>query len=159
MKKFYFCLLLSLLVANLNLLAQHGTVASGADGTGAGGTINFSVGQLDYITATGAGGSASLGNQQTYLISSPSGFSENSIQLEYIVYPNPTTDNLTLKISSEENRKLHFTLMSLDGKLILEDEIRQTTTLIPMTGLAKGEYLVNVSSDSKLIKPFKIIKN
>lgn len=45
-------------------LAQQAILAAGGEATGAGGTGSFSVGQIDYITATGAGSKASQGVQQ-----------------------------------------------------------------------------------------------
>lgn len=45
-------------------IAQQNTVAAGGEATGTGGTVSFSVGQLDAFTATGSGGTAQHGVQQ-----------------------------------------------------------------------------------------------
>lgn len=47
-----------------NLYAQQNIVASGGQATGAGGTVSYSIGQMDYISVTGAGGSITQGVQQ-----------------------------------------------------------------------------------------------
>ena len=48
------------------LFAQQGFVAAGGEATGTGGTVSYSVGQVDYFTATGATGVLTLGLQQPF---------------------------------------------------------------------------------------------
>ena len=74
-------------------------------------------------------------------------------------YPNPTFDNVTLKVSGNEFSKLSYTLISLEGKVIRQENVNSETTIIPMNELAKGLYIINVSSQNKSIKSFNIIKN
>ncbi|MHC1706606.1 MAG: T9SS type A sorting domain-containing protein [Bacteroidales bacterium] len=47
-----------------DLLAQQGNVAAGGLATGAGGSASYSIGQMDYLSATGTGGSLIQGLQQ-----------------------------------------------------------------------------------------------
>jgi hypothetical protein len=47
-----------------DLLAQHGNVAAGGQATGAGGTASYSIGQVNYLTASGNNGSLIQGLQQ-----------------------------------------------------------------------------------------------
>lgn len=46
--------------------AQNGTVSSGGNATGLGGSVSYSVGQVFYTTSSGAGGKASQGVQQVF---------------------------------------------------------------------------------------------
>jgi hypothetical protein len=48
------------------IYAQQAVVPAGGEGTGLGGTISFSIGQIDFISATGAGGTAQQGVQQSH---------------------------------------------------------------------------------------------
>jgi hypothetical protein len=50
----------------LLLNAQSSTLASGGEGTGPGGTVSFSIGQLAVETVLGSQGSVSPGVQQTH---------------------------------------------------------------------------------------------
>jgi len=71
MKSKSFLLLIGL-VANCLIstkaMAQKNTVAAGGDATGVGGTVSYSIGQINYTTVTSAGGSVSQGLQQVYLL-------------------------------------------------------------------------------------------
>lgn len=49
--------------------AQRNTMSAGGDAIGSGGSISFSVGQIDFQYASGSGGNITLGVQQTYKLS------------------------------------------------------------------------------------------
>lgn len=68
MKRLKTILTLFLLMASclMGLHAQQGNVAAGGSGSGAGGSITFSVGQADYLIYSSAQGSISLGLQQVW---------------------------------------------------------------------------------------------
>lgn len=50
----------------MNLIAQQGNVAAGGDATGTGGSMSYSIGQVDYLVYTSEQGSLSLGLQQSW---------------------------------------------------------------------------------------------
>ena len=61
-----------LIVCNINIvLAQQGSVATGGEATGTGGTLSYSVGQTDYLMFSSDQGSLSLGLQQSWSYSVP----------------------------------------------------------------------------------------
>lgn len=140
------------------LFAQTGPVAAGGDASGAGGNVSYSIGQTDYIYATGSGGSANQGLQQPYEIFVSTGVDEKNISLDFKVYPNPTADNLTLKVTNRDTKNLKYTLYGIDGKLIYEEVISQELTAIPTGELAQGLYIVSVYDNNKTIKSFNVIK-
>ena len=139
------------------LHAQEAVITSGGEATGTGGTSSYSVGQVVYTTATGTNGSLAQGVQQPYEISVTIGIKETSINLELSVYPNPTTDYLTLKVDDFET--LNFQLIDLQGKIIANKKVTNATTIIKMEELAKALYFLNVTKNNKVVKSFKIIKN
>ena len=139
------------------LHAQESSTAAGGEATGTGGTSSYSVGQVVYTTATGTNGSLAQGVQQPYEISVTIGIKETSINLELSVYPNPTTDYLTLKVDDFET--LNFQLIDLQGKIIANKKVTNATTIIKMEELAKALYFLNVTKNNKVVKSFKIIKN
>lgn len=53
------------------LVAQQGNVAAGGEAIGTGGTMSYSIGQVDYLAYTSPQGSLSLGLQQPFLYSVP----------------------------------------------------------------------------------------
>jgi len=58
------CLLLFLFTSGA--FAQQGTVAAGGEATGTGGSMSYSIGQVDYLMYSSSHGSLSLGLQQSW---------------------------------------------------------------------------------------------
>ena len=139
------------------LNAQENPTASGGEATGAGGTASYSVGQVVYTAATGTNGSITQGVQQPYEISVTTGVNKTTINLELSVYPNPTTDYLTLKV--EDNTELNYQIYDNHGKVIANKKVTATTSTINLESLPKATYFLNVVNNSQVLKTFKIIKN
>ena len=143
------------------LQAQEAVTASGGNASGSGGTVSYSVGQVFYTTNTSlANGSVAQGVQQPFEISVVTGLEEaNGINLNCLVYPNPTTDYLQLKIENEKLTGLIYQLFDMNGKLIETKIIESNETSISMKNLLVATYFIKVMQNNKEIKTFKIIKN
>jgi|SRR5690554_5418749 len=139
------------------LHAQEGLTASGGEATGTGGTASYSIGQVAYITNTGANGSVAQGIQQPYEIFVTVGLEETAIDLELSVYPNPTYDYLTLK--TEGNDKMAYQLYDVQGKLIDSQEVTSDNTIITVVALTKATYFLKVTKNNQIVKTFKVVKN
>lgn len=168
------------------LKAQEALVPAGGDASGSGGSISYSVGQVVYTTNTGANGSGVQGVQHAYEISVVPGLKSTNtlnivkisktdssstvaagiedtefINLKCNVYPNPTSDILTLTIEhfDSENRNLSYRLFDINGKLLERKKLENSNTSISMGNLIPAIYILNVLQGNKSIKTFKIIKN
>lgn len=143
----------------LTINAQEAIPATGGNATGSGGTVSYSAGQVVFTTNTGTNGSVAQGVQQPFEISIVTGL-ENTlgISLYCMVYPNPTTDFLTLKIDNYGNRKLSYKLFDVNGKLLEIKKINSNETIIVMTNFVPAIYFLNVIDNDKQVKTFKIIK-
>lgn len=139
------------------LHAQESINGSGGEATGTGGTASYSVGQIVYTTATGSNGSVAQGVQQPYEIQVVTGVNETSINLEMSVYPNPTTNYLTLLTESSKN--LSFQLIDLQGKVIESKNVVNNSTNISLEGQPAATYFLNVVKNNQTVKTFKVIKN
>ena len=146
------------LVNGIVMLAQSGPVASGGQASGTGGTVSFSIGQVDYITCTGTGGTITEGLQQPYEIFVITGIEEESIQLAVSIYPNPTRDQVTLTVGNMQEA-MSYQLYDLLGNLVCSSNITSTNTSIDMNGLAMATYFIKVLTGNTEIKTFRIIKN
>ena len=60
------------------------------------------------------------------------------------IYPNPIQQDLFVEF--EGTTKLHGRIMDINGRILKEMTIQKGRTIIDMRGLAKGMYLLNVSS-------------
>jgi len=85
-------------------------------------------------------------------------FAEKISQVEIKIYPNPTTENVTLEISHMENLENGiFKLYSLTGQLLQEHPVHSATTVVSMSNLPKGAYMLKVKINNKT-EDWKIIK-
>ena len=148
-----------LLGLRLTAQAQQATTATGGNASGSGGTVAYSVGQIVYTTNTGTTGSVAQGVQQAYEISIVLGIEDNSINLELIAYPNPTTNFLTLNVGKAALSTLNFQLYDISGKLIESRKIISSTETIGMENLPSATYFLKVVNNNQEVKTFKIIKN
>ena len=155
-KKTIFSLVLLLLGLG-GLHAQESILPAGGEAIGTGGTSSFSVGQIVYTTNIGTNGSITQGVQQQYIIFITTGVNETSIDLEVSVYPNPTTDYLTLKVENPEG--LSFQLFDLQGVMVEYNKVRENSTTVEMKNLPSAIYFLKVIQKNQVVKSFKIIKN
>ena len=159
MKKNTLFFLTFLLSFSVNAQTSHQVLsASGGDATGSGGSVAYSVGQIVYTTSTGTTGSVAQGVEQAYEIYSV-GIKETALNISLSVFPNPTSDFLTLKVEDYNNETLGFDLLDEQGKLILSEQITNQETQVAMSTLARGSYFINIVQTNKKIQTFKIIKN
>jgi hypothetical protein len=141
------------------LQAQESVNPSGGEASGSGGSVSYSVGQVVYTTNTGTSGSVAQGVQQPYEISVVTGIEEaKAINLSVSAYPNPTTDNLTLRIDEFKISNLSYQLYDVDGKLLQSEKLTGTETQIDMSSYVPSTYFVRVINGNQSIKEFKIIK-
>jgi len=98
-KAFYGVLLV--LFSASSAMAQQGIVSGGGEGSGTGGSVSATCGQVFYSSTQGV----SQGLQQPYEIFVVSSIeSAQHISLSVKAYPNPTTDYLILAFDPSESR-------------------------------------------------------
>jgi len=142
-----------------NLYAQSNTVASAGVATGVGGTASYSFGQIDYIATTGNTESITQGVQQPYEIFVVPEVKKKIIILGAAIYPNPTTNSVTLAITNAAAPELNYLLFDEQGRLIRQQKITAIITSIDMENLNSGIYFIKMLSNGEEVKTFKIIKN
>ena len=159
MKTYTLSFLAFLLSFSVQAQTSHQVLsATGGDASGSGGTVAYSVGQIAYTTSTGTTGSVAQGVEQAYEISSV-GIKETALNISLSVFPNPTSDFLTLKVEDYNNEALSYNLLDEQGKLVLNEQIITQDTQVAMSTLARGAYFINIVQANKKIQTFKIIKN
>jgi len=159
MKKLFF--IVAILFSVMLLTSQEAILSTGADVFGSGGSISYSTGQVFLETHTGTNNnSVAEGVQQPFEISVVTGFEEaDEINLLYVVFPNPTTDILKLKVENYENNNLSFQLYTMKGELLENNKLVGKITNISMANFVRATYFLTITDTQKRIKTFKIIKN
>ena len=145
------------LFLSLSLHSQTIIGASGGDAAG-NGTVSYTLGQTFYNTNIASNGSISEGAQQTIIISTLSNHELLSISLKAVIYPNPTSDYLTLEVENTDLKGLSYVLYDLLGRPIFDGKVLSGKTSIRMKNKTAGVYILKVNSHSKELKSFKIIK-
>lgn len=151
-------ILLFAVILSRSALCQLSLSSSGGKGTGTTGSFSYTAGQVDYITLTGATGTAAAGVQQPFIISSSTGTGYNEINLKWIAYPNPVDDNLTLETGSIITDDLSYELADMYGRDLRNAKIASKSMVISFSGVPPGTYFLRIFLAGKEIKIFKIVK-
>jgi opacity protein-like surface antigen len=159
MKSAFFTTTLSISLLSFASFSQSNTVASGGNGTGTGGTVSYSIGQIDYISATGSNGSTNQGVQQPIEFFQTSSIGEIGNEIQLTLGPNPTFDNITLFYEDSKKINLQYELFDINGKLIISSTPLKNKNVIELRELQTGNYFLKVSLENNEIKSFKIIKH
>ena len=146
-------------VISISLCAQSSINSAGAEATGNGGSLSYSVGQVFYSASSSSAGAVSAGVQQAYEVSVATQVSETNLNIDASVYPNPTTDFLILDVSEiEENYTYQVT--DINGKQLNTGLINNTQTNLDFSSYVIGTYFIKLSGqDNSNIKTFQVIKN
>jgi hypothetical protein len=147
----------STLVLSLN--AQEAVTTTGLKTEGPGGTMSYSVGQVNVAQSTGAGGSVLEGVQQPYIIDPTVGLDISNIDLKLATYPNPTSDQIILTAQDLNLENLSFRLHNIEGKVLLSKASIGTNNKINLQPFPANTYMLNIYMDQIIIKSFRIIKN
>lgn len=142
----------------IDTFAQQGFVVTGGEASGTGGSASFSIGQINYVSASSADHIIIQGLQQSggelYLAIEE----ESEIKLTASVYPNPMTEFLTLKLENGNFENFFFQLFDEQGKLLLNKKLEANETHVNVTHLPTAKYFVRITDNNKEVKSFKIIK-
>jgi hypothetical protein len=151
-------LTLSALFVGVFSFGQTSLNTSGASVSNNSGSISYSIGQVAYQSVSNSSGLVSQGVQQAYVISTLN-LEEKTFNFTLNAFPNPTTENLNLRVGNYNQEKLAYKLIDLEGKVISEASMHSEETTIDMKQLPVATYFVEVHNEGKKVQTFKIIKN
>lgn len=76
----------------------------------------------------------------------------------FSVYPNPTKDNVRLRIVEGDPGTLKYQLYDITGKMKQENRLEEVETIIQMEHLAPSLYFLKIKKDNFTVTLLKIIK-
>ena len=151
--------ILFLISLSFSLSAQKGTLSSGGDISSSGGSISYSIGQIDYHTLSSASnGTLFEGLQVPYEVIVVDGIENEFIQLECMLFPNPSTDKVFLSLTEVPKASLQFFLFDMNGRLLKQASVTEQLTEIPLESYSNSSYILKINMLDEHIKTFKIIK-
>jgi hypothetical protein len=147
----------------LTLLAQEATSSAGGDIAGKGGSISYTLGQVSYTSISVSDITFGEGVQQAFDKTSgiiPDETPSSDLTIDCIVFPNPTTNYVTLTVRNSNFKDLKYLLYDTGKNLIKKEEIQTASTVVSMVDLPTGTYLLTVMNPKKnILRIFKIIKD
>lgn len=142
--------------------AQQSVSSAGGNGSGTGGSISYTIGQIDYLTITASTGSAAQGVQQPFEIFQYVAVEEPDPEtMGWLVFPNPFENQLIIKSQNTElsgSDLYTFQIFDISGKILIRGELQGITTTLLLTGWSPGVYMLRISATSETDRLFCIIK-
>ncbi len=159
MKKIFFTLFFSAVA--FTAFCQSGIVTTGGTASSNGGTATYTVGQIADQRVEANGKYIIEGVQQPYEISNVGVNNYPGIQLEAVLYPNPTNQFVRLRISNFEipDNGLSAQLYDINGKLLQVFNVVDLETEMDLSSYAAASYHLRIMDNNRLLKTFKIVKN
>lgn len=151
-------LFLSIYTSNF-LFAQANTVTTGESTTGSGGSVSYTIGQIDYTSTTGTNGSFNQGVQQPLEFFAVNGINELGNSFTLTMGPNPTTNEVILTVTDDSMPDLAFTLTDMNGKLIIARTPFVSSVVVNLENCLPGMYHLFISTKENQTNSYKIIKH
>ena len=141
-----------------SLLAQQVVATAGSTFSNTNCSISYTIGEGVAQTLSNGDKTITQGFHQTIISVSVIGELKDPDHA-IIVFPNPTSEELTLKLKKEDVTGLQYLLFDMNGKLVIQKTLKSPETKVNVNELSEGFYILKVQAGSKKLKSFKIIKN
>ena len=150
--KFKKLLIAAFLLVAFQTQAQEAVVTSGGNASGTNGNVSYTVGQVLYTSNTGTTGSVAQGVQQPFEIQTVLGLDNFNVSLELSVYPNPTTETITIERISEMT--IDYAITDMTGRVVATGKIDSLQSEVNVSQLETGSYqfLIEGSKPSTFVK-------
>ncbi len=162
MRKVFYVFTLTVLFAakaNSQSLSQQVVGAAGNFSVANGNSLSFTVGEAAVQTLTNSNILTQGFQQPEKLVVSGVTITNSFFQLD--VYPNPTQDNLFVKLhASSPVTAVTVRLMDMLGRNLFESAnsfAENTLITVPMKNFPAGTYLLTVADDKGNVSSYKVI--
>lgn len=149
-------IILLLLLINGKAFSQASPVTSGGEISGANGSISYSIGQVFYQSHEGV---VNEGNIQPYEIFKVTDIDEHLWNGSIETYPNPTTNDLFIKVDRTKIKSGEAVLYDIKGNIINRKELTSDEILLDMERLTPSVYMLCIYINKEKAKTYKIVKN
>jgi hypothetical protein len=119
------------------------------------GQLSTTLGEPIISTTSSGTNELTQGFQQTK--TTVTSIEDYQTDFEMNVYPNPVSEYIIIKIEKIKE-DINFTIYTIEGKIIINNQLKELETKLDIGGFAKGSYFLNITEQNKIIKTYKIIK-
>lgn len=131
-------------------ISREVVASSGAEASGQGATISWSLGEPIISSSEGYQAPLDIQNIVTLI--------EEETELHVKVFPNPTFDILNLTLD-EFSKSVKVQIFNTSGQKVQEAvQIKNSTIKIDLGSLQPGNYFIQLSGYQKKSKTYKIVK-
>ena len=156
MKRTYL-LLFVLCGLGLSAYSQESITSAGGDGSGSGGTVAYTVGQIAFTYKSDTTGNVSEGVQQSHETFTV-GVYQYQPSFTTSAYPNPVSDFITIDLKQYTEDEINFQLVDIVGNVIQQQPLTETQTHIDLSPYTTGIYFIKVIKNARETTITKIIK-
>lgn len=93
-----------------------------------------------------------------FMFSQVAAINFNTKESMAVIYPNPTSGNITLNIANTTTT-FTYSLFDAQGKWVMSKNVTGAQTVIPMAELAPANYVLKLTDNNREIQSFKILKS
>jgi hypothetical protein len=148
-------ILLCALLSSATAFSQEVISSTGDTYSNANGIISFTIGEVIINTGTDGTNILTQGFHQTNWTFV--GLEDFSPNYEVSVFPNPSTNVLTIKTSEFEG--VSYNLYDALGQIVIQNKLSGAETMVEVKDLPTGSYSLTLVSNNENLKTFKLIKN
>lgn len=157
--KHHFIFVFALFSSATFCFAQDAVISSGGNASGTTGSVSYTVGQVFYTTPASASGAVAQGVQQPFEIQTLLSTTNFNINVQMSVYPNPTSNAISLQIKDIDLNEMKYELFDMNGRLVAKNVIVSANTTLQLNDFQAAMYVLNIIQSGQVIKSFKVIKN
>jgi hypothetical protein len=152
-------LLILLAAAGTSKLGAQEVISSGGSHfSGSGVSLSWTIGEPVIETLTNGSYTLTQGFHQGKL-SSTAVDNTPLPGLNMVVYPNPFNSILNIKVDEGDYANLHYSLFSVDGKVLANKKLSNDLTQIDMEKYTSGNYLLRIhKKNGEPLRTFKVVK-
>ena len=154
-RKFYFLIIYLVTLYSQGIKAQNVISSQGNSFKNQNITLDFTIGET--IIETHGSGNIELAQGFHQPIWSIVGLNDFSPEIDALLYPNPTADELVIEHSFI--KLLGVKIYNSEGKLVLENNLNQNQTQIKVAHLAPGNYSLSIVDGCRTMKTFRLIRS
>ncbi len=93
------------------------------------------------------------------IIDTPDNIGESIDESPIKFYPNPASSELTITTGGDQSLYNEIKIVSMEGKVVLEQQTNALSTSINIQNLEAGLYYIQIFKDSQIIASEQLIKN
>ena len=138
--------------------AQQTVVPAGGVATGAGGSVCWTLGQVDYTANGSASGTVAQGVQQPIEFLILATAEEDPVTRSISAMPDTASDGITVQLGGTSQGTTTYRVVDLTGQEVANGRFTGASAYIPFSALAASTYFIHVlygGSDTSVLRVIK----